>query len=96
MKVEVLNITKKENEGNWGNLVALVDVRLDDKIEVFGIRIVKDMDGKFWVAVPSYMVMDQKQKSFIKVIHFTNLEDWAEVRTTILSYYQSKVNADGR
>jgi len=96
MKVEVLNMTKKENKGDWVNLVALVDVRLDDKIELFGIRILKDMEGKFWVAVPSYIIMDQKKKSFVKVIHFTNLKDWEEVKTTVINYYQSKVNADGR
>jgi len=94
MQVEILDMQKKDGE-NWGNLKALVDIRIDDKIELFGIRIVKDMDGKLWVAMPSYVLMNQKKKSFVKVIHFTNLEDWIEVKTKILDYYLKGERNDG-
>jgi DNA-binding cell septation regulator SpoVG len=74
-----------------------VDIRIDDKIELFGIRVVKDNDGKLWVAMPSYVLMNQKKKSFVKVIRFPKLEDWIEVRTTILDYYLNNKgdNTDG-
>lgn len=88
LDLEIIEVRRPKVGGEWGNLRALVDLRINNLI-IKNFRVIQQVGQRAYVGVPQTFYIQNGQKLFIPLVFFVNKEDLERVKEFILENFDS-------
>ncbi len=86
-KFLIVGFKLPNKEGEWGNLRALVDVKIGNMI-IRNFRVIQKPDSKPYVTPPQSMYIQEGQKNFVQIVLFDDEIFWETLKREILRQYE--------